>query len=374
MDRANTGVTDANSGVRFAYREFVTPGMLMLVIGVSSGLIVLFTFIGPFGTRYTLSWNGRLAFCLVNGALCLLICYPAVALTLFLARFRTSAQIALALAVYGVIMAIPCGAITYGVYGVFHGAPLPSRKLPETYLVCMGCIVAATVLVHYVLHLRVVRYQLLADKASARPKTDVPLRTCAERPDRTPQDGPDSEAAPRPAGSDRPLPDVGLDPNAAPPPPGTVQAGRAPHAGPVGGTERPIREGLPEPAATPPPPSFLDRLPPQLGRDVVYLKVSGHYLEVVTTLGSGVILQRLMDAVRELGSRGMQTHRSYWVAHRHVRYFVRRERRTMLHLTGDYEVPVSRTFLPEVRLRMKGTPPRAPLRRRPLSRPDQQKG
>ena len=42
----------------FAYRESVTPGMLMLALGIGSGLIILLSFIGPFGTRYTLSWNG----------------------------------------------------------------------------------------------------------------------------------------------------------------------------------------------------------------------------------------------------------------------------------------------------------------------------
>ena len=102
---------------------------------------------------------------------------------------------------------------------------------------------------------------------------------------------------------------------------------------------------------------------------MVYLKVSGHYLEVVTTHGSGVILQRLMDAVRELGSRGMQIHRSYWVAHNHVRYVVRRDRRTLLHLTGDHEVPVSRTFLPEVRQRIK---PQTARQRRGPGHPEQQ--
>ena len=136
----------------------------------------------------------------------------------------------------------------------------------------------------------------------------------------------------------------------------------------------PSGEPRPDAPAKPPPAGFLDRLPAHLGNDVVYLKVSGHYLEVVTTGGSAVILQRLMDAVRELASYGMQTHRSYWVAHRHIRYVVRRERRTLLHLTGDYEVPVSRTYLPEVRRRIKpqrrsGTaPPAIPSSRR-VARP-----
>ena len=365
--------------MRFAYREFVTPAMLMLVIGISSGLIVLFTFIGPFGTRYTLSWNGRLVFCVVNGALCLLICYPAVALTLFLARFRTSAQMALALAGYGVIMAIPCGAITYGVYGMFHGAPLASGKLPETYLVCAGSILAATALVHYVLYLRVIRNHLLAGDASTAASTDRASGTHKACRDGASQPEPHAAASPGLTVPERASQDASQAPSGAAPPPGPAQPGLGPRAAPVGGTDPLVRESSPEHPALPASASFLDRLPAKLGRDVVYLKVSGHYLEVTTTLGSGVILQRLMDAVRELGSLGMQTHRSYWVAYRHVRYLVRRDRRTLLHLSGDFEVPVSRTFLPEVRIRMKTTPPRAPLPRaplprRPLPRPDQQNG
>ena len=351
--------------MRFAYREFVTPGMLMLVLGISSGLVVLFAFIGPFGTRYTLSWNGRLAFCVVNGALCLLICYPAVALTLFLARFRTRARVGLALAVYAVIMAVPCGAITYGVYGLFHGAPLAGGELPSTYLVCAGNILGATALVHYVLHLRVSRNRLLAGAPGAKPE-------CL---DRAPGAGAHSAAPSVPPVADLSPQDAASAGAVAEPPSAPAQAGRDPHAAPDGEPVSPNREDGPDRPDRPAEPrsaSFLDRLPVQLGRDVVYLKVSGHYLEVVTTQGSGVILQRLMDAVRELGGRGMQTHRSYWVAHRHVRYFVRRDRRTMLHLTGDYEIPVSRTFLPEVRRHIKNTPPPTPLRRRATPRPDRQ--
>jgi hypothetical protein len=96
-------------------------------------------------------------------------------------------------------------------------------------------------------------------------------------------------------------------------------------------------------------PRLLDRIPGELGRDLIYLKVSGHYLEVVTTRGSAVILQRLADAIGELGDMGIQTHRSYWVAREHIRYWVRRDRRALLHLTGDHEVPVSRSLLPHVR-------------------------
>ena len=42
-------------------------------------------------------------------------------------------------------------------------------------------------------------------------------------------------------------------------------------------------------------------------------------------------------------------HRSYWVALAQVTDMVRRDNRTVLRLTGDHEVPVSRTYLNTVK-------------------------
>ena len=89
--------------------------------------------------------------------------------------------------------------------------------------------------------------------------------------------------------------------------------------------------------------------PAALGRDIVYLKVRSHYVNVVTTAGSRALLMRFADAVAELGDQGMQVHRSYWVARRHVVGIERRAERTVLLLTGGEEVPVSRTYLAAVR-------------------------
>ena len=58
---------------------------------------------------------------------------------------------------------------------------------------------------------------------------------------------------------------------------------------------------------------------------------------------------RLADAVAELGDQGLQVHRSFWVANRHVTELFRREGRTVVQVTGGMEVPVSRTFLAAVR-------------------------
>ena len=349
--------------MRFAYREFLTPAMLVLVLCISSGLILLYTFIGPLDTRNTLNWNGRLAFCVVTGALSLLICYPAMALTLFLVRFRSNARVVLALAAYSLVMSVPCGAIAYGVYDLF-GTPRPADALLSIYLFCAGNVLASTALFFYILHLRVSRNELLAGAATAKRDTapgsgpacrDHAVAGTAQ----PPEPSPPRRVSRTGAAAERPSGDAGIGRVA----PTATAAG----AGGTTGAARPARPPK-DPSA-----SFLDRLPAQLGRDVVYLKVSGHYLEVVTTRGSGVILQRLMDAVRELGSRGMQIHRSYWVAHRHIRYIVRRDRRTLLHLTGDFEVPVSRTFLPDVRNHIKSAS-RQPLRRRATRPPEQAAG
>ena len=104
------------------------------------------------------------------------------------------------------------------------------------------------------------------------------------------------------------------------------------------------------PAGAAPPPRFLDRLPSELGRDLVYLKMADHYVEAFTTAGSTLILMRFADAIAELdGLDGLRVHRSYWVARGHVAGTARRAGRTTLRLTGGHLVPVSRGRLAEVR-------------------------
>ena len=105
-----------------------------------------------------------------------------------------------------------------------------------------------------------------------------------------------------------------------------------------------------EPGAALPPSRFLARLPPHLGRDLVYLRMADHYVEAFTTAGSTLVLMRFADAVAELeGAGGLRVHRSYWVAKEHVTRATRRNGRTVLHLTGDHEAPVSRGYLAAVR-------------------------
>ena len=110
---------------------------------------------------------------------------------------------------------------------------------------------------------------------------------------------------------------------------------------------------------TPQQARFHDRLSPTVSRDVVCLRMDDHYVNVYTTGGSCLVLMRFADAVADLGALGMQVHRSYWVAHRHMLTTVRRDGRTMLRVTGGQNVPISRPYLAAVReaLRAQPSPP-----------------
>ena len=94
---------------------------------------------------------------------------------------------------------------------------------------------------------------------------------------------------------------------------------------------------------------FLRRLPADARGEIIYLTTKTHYIQVYTTAGRARLLLRFADAVAELGDLGMQVHRSYWVALAQVTDMVRRDNRTVLRLTGDHEVPVSRTYLKAVK-------------------------
>ena len=100
------------------------------------------------------------------------------------------------------------------------------------------------------------------------------------------------------------------------------------------------------PSGTPDPTTrltrFHERLPDTVSRDVVHLRMSDHYVEVHTTGGSCLVLTRFADAIAELGAEGMQVHRSFWAAHRHMVATVRERNRTLLRLTNGRLLPVSR--------------------------------
>ena len=92
------------------------------------------------------------------------------------------------------------------------------------------------------------------------------------------------------------------------------------------------------------PPALLERI--ELGKRgaLISLSVQDHYVEVVTTKGTSLLLMRLSDAIRETGQiEGLQIHRSHWVALRQVTAARREGDRAVLTLADGRELPASRS-------------------------------
>ena len=116
--------------------------------------------------------------------------------------------------------------------------------------------------------------------------------------------------------------------------------------------ERSVLAPPPEPVeGASPEATFLSRLPVKYRTAQLYAVSSeDHYLRIHTSYGEELILMRLADAMRELaGADGLQVHRSWWVAKPAVRDTSRQGSKLSLVLVSGKLVPVSRTFLPEVK-------------------------
>ena len=108
----------------------------------------------------------------------------------------------------------------------------------------------------------------------------------------------------------------------------------------------------PEEADTPPPAEkFMARLPVKYRGAALYAVSSeDHYLRVHTDRGEELILMRLADALRELeGAEGLQTHRSWWVAHQAVSDVQKSNGKLSLQLKSGALAPVSRSFAKDVK-------------------------
>lgn len=103
------------------------------------------------------------------------------------------------------------------------------------------------------------------------------------------------------------------------------------------------------PAARQPGPRLYARLEPGVQAPLLRLQVRDHYVDVVTERGQASLLMRFADAMAELdGVPGLQVHRSHWVADAAVAR-VRRERgKHILETRDGAEIPVSKTYLPQV--------------------------
>ena len=274
---------------QFAYREAVRPHVFGTVLISITLALATFTLTSPMGTD-DLDWMQRLAYFGVSTFLCAPLCYAQYIVVLYVTRFRPPVQITLAVAGGTLMASLPSTTIVYAVDTLIR-ADIPSYSLLKMYLFVASSMLLGSSVTHYMVS------QRLKSGPAASPST-------APADERKRPESADGGAF-SPAAVDRAVMEL--------------------------------------------PSKFLDRLPPEAGRDIIYLKMSDHYVDVVTTVGRCTILMRLADAVAELGDQGVRVHRSYWVAYTHVEGWSKRNQRTLLRLTGGHTVPVSRTYLGDVR-------------------------
>ena len=93
------------------------------------------------------------------------------------------------------------------------------------------------------------------------------------------------------------------------------------------------------------PPKLLNRLPFEKRGQIISLSVNDHYVDVVTTKGTEMVLIRLADAIMEAGN-GFQVHRSHWVAHNHIISVTREGAKAVIKTSDGRDIPVSRTYVP----------------------------
>lgn len=97
-------------------------------------------------------------------------------------------------------------------------------------------------------------------------------------------------------------------------------------------------------------PALLDRLPFDKRGPLVALSVEDHYVRVQTSKGEDLILMRLSDAIKEVGTtHGAQVHRSHWAAFDQVTSVRREGDRAILTMKNDTEIPVSRANLSKIK-------------------------
>lgn len=102
---------------------------------------------------------------------------------------------------------------------------------------------------------------------------------------------------------------------------------------------------------------FHDRLPRDAHPDIVSMTVNDHYVEVSTVEARHLVLIRLTDAIDEIdGVAGVRLHRSHWAAAPHIRGVERRDRKFYARLSDGRDLPVSKTYLDDVRAVLNGKP------------------
>ena len=94
---------------------------------------------------------------------------------------------------------------------------------------------------------------------------------------------------------------------------------------------------------------LYDSLPQVLGKDIVAISSDLHYLNVYTSLGKTLMLGSLKHYVDAFAERGVQVHRSHWVAKAHVERIHISSDRAYCLMSNGMKVPISRSSRKEVK-------------------------
>jgi hypothetical protein len=101
-------------------------------------------------------------------------------------------------------------------------------------------------------------------------------------------------------------------------------------------------------STAPKSPDWSERLPPEMGQDVIAVASELQYLRVWTPRGCALILGSLADVEAEGGADGLRVHRSWWVTCRHVTGVRRTASGAVCLMSDGRQVPVSRRRRAEV--------------------------
>ena len=95
---------------------------------------------------------------------------------------------------------------------------------------------------------------------------------------------------------------------------------------------------------------FLNRLPVEIGKELICFVMEDHYLRIYTAAGEHLLLHRMKDALLELDNYdGIQVHRSWWIALGQVEKVKKENRKAIITMKNGIEVPVSEKYLPMIK-------------------------
>lgn len=136
----------------------------------------------------------------------------------------------------------------------------------------------------------------------------------------------------------------------------------------INGSAPTIEDDAAEIEVEPERPRIFERLPDDLGEDLLRMSVQDHFVHVHLLGGSEKLRMRFGDAIAEVGCvPGLQVHRSHWVAESAVAGHEVEGGKMILTLRDGSKVPVSRNYRADVEaaglLANDGDAPSMPMQR-----------